>query len=165
MDGIRDLIPVFYALLNNAVLLFGLGFMYAATNYDQNQSRYRRKVILGIVVGLITVLIMLNPWTFEEGVFFDTRSVIIAVTGLFFGPLTTGVAIVIPLIYRLYLGGRGIYSSVLTILVSAGFGLSWSRIKHFLPKKSGFIEYYFFGLILHVLVMMCFLTIPCISSS
>jgi len=160
MDGLMELLPVFYALLNNAILLFGLGFMYAAVNYDQIKRMMFKKVLLGLTIGFFTLMIMLNPWTFDEGVFFDTRSILIAVTGMFFGPLTTGIAVVIPLVYRLYLGGPGVYAGTLSIITSATIGLTWFRVRGWLPKMTSYVEFLLFGLIVHIVVIMCFLLIP-----
>lgn len=160
MDYFNELINSLNSLLDNAILLFGLGFLFAATSFDAKFNKKIRHIILGITIGGILLLIMRNPWVIEEGLFFDTRTVLLSVTGMFFGGLTTGVAVAIALIYRISLGGSGIYSGVATILASALIGLNWQYIKKIFPKVPYYIEYYILGLIVHIVTLIAFLLIP-----
>jgi diguanylate cyclase (GGDEF)-like protein len=160
MNYLRDALPIFTDLLNNGILLFGLGFIYAATNYNQETTKAFKKIILGLVIGIITYFIMVNTLKIAEGLIFDTRSVILSVTGLFFGPLTTLIAIIIPLIYRISIGGPGVYSGVLTILTTSAFGLTWHYIRPLFPPMKRYIEFLIFGLIVHIITLTCFLAIP-----
>jgi diguanylate cyclase (GGDEF)-like protein len=160
MSFLQEFLLIFTDLLNNAILLFGLGFVYAATNIDQNTNKAIKKIFLGVAIGAISVLIMLNPWTHSEGLIFDTRSVLFSVTGLFFGGLTTGIAVLIGVIFRVSLGGSGVYAGVLTITLTSLIGLYWHKIKIRLPKMRASIEFYVFGLIVHVVTLLCFLAIP-----
>ena len=160
MDFFNDLINSFNSLLENAILLFGLGFLFAATSFDAKFNKKIRHILLGLTIGGILLLIMRNPWVIEEGLIFDTRTVLLSVTGMFFGGLTTGVAVFIALVYRISLGGSGIYSGVTTILASALIGLNWQYIKKLLPKLPYYIEYYILGLIVHIVTLLAFLLIP-----
>ncbi|MFA7422585.1 MAG: HD domain-containing phosphohydrolase [Acholeplasmataceae bacterium] len=160
MDFFNDLINSFNSLLENAILLFGLGFLFAATSFDPKFNKKIRHILLGLTIGGILLLIMRNPWVIEEGLIFDTRTVLLSVTGMFFGGLTTGVAVFIALVYRISLGGSGIYSGVTTILASALIGLNWQYIKKLLPKLPYYIEYYILGLIVHIATLLAFLLIP-----
>lgn len=160
MGFLQEFLLIFTDLLNNAILLFGLGFVYAATNIDQSTNKLIKKLFLGVAIGGISVLIMLNPWTHSVGLIFDTRSVLFSVTGLFFGGITTGIAALIGIIFRLSLGGSGVYAGVLTIITTSLIGLYWHKIKLLFPRLRQSLEYYIFGLIVHVVVLICFLTIP-----
>jgi len=160
MQYIREALVIFNDLLNNAILLFGLGFIYAATNYEQQKNTPLKKILLGIIIGAITILIMMNPWRLGEGLIFDARSVLLGVTGLFFGGVTTAVAALLALIYRITLGGIGVYSGVLTIITTSSIGLSWHLIRKKLPHFKPFIEYLIFGLLIHVVTLLCFFAIP-----
>ena len=160
MEFIRDALVVFSDLINNAILLFGLGFIYAATNYEQSKHTKFKKILLGVLIGGITILVMMNPWKLAEGLIFDSRSVLLGVTGLFFGGITTVAAAFIALIYRIFLGGPGVYSGVLTIIMTSSIGLSWHIIRKKLPQMKPFLEYFLFGLIIHIVTLLCFLSIP-----
>jgi len=157
MDAILRFIDTFRDLIINAILVFGLGFLYAATNIGQNISKTFKKIIIGLAIGGITFMIMLFPWRLEAGLFFDTRSIMLSVTGYFFGPLTTLSAVVIPLIYRISIGGSGVYAGIATILITASFGLAWHHIRKILPKMNSFIEFYLFGLIVHLMTLLIFI--------
>ena len=160
MEFIREALGIFGDLINNAILLFGLGYIYAATNYEQRKSTLLIKTIFGVLIGTITILIMMNPWRLDEGLIFDTRSVLLGVTGLFFGGITTAAAALIALIYRISLGGAGVYSGSLTIILTSSIGLSWFYIRKALPKMKPYIEYLIFGILIHIVTLLCFFAIP-----
>ncbi|MBU1143851.1 MAG: diguanylate cyclase [Firmicutes bacterium] len=160
MEFIREALEIFGDLINNAILLFGLGYIYAATNYEQRKSTLLIKVIFGVLIGAITILIMMNPWRLDEGLIFDTRSVLLGVTGLFFGGITTAAAVLIALIYRIFLGGAGVYSGSLTIILTSSIGLSWFYIRKTLPKMKPYVEYLVFGILIHIVTLLCFFAIP-----
>ena len=69
-------------------------------------------------------------------------------------------ASIVPIIYRISLGGAGVYSGVLTIIVSGAIGLTWKHIRKLLPNLGLYTEYLTMGFIVHVGTMLCFLTIP-----
>jgi diguanylate cyclase (GGDEF)-like protein len=159
MTFLIEALTIFNDLINNAILLFGLAIIYTATNYRQNKQQHWRAVVLGFVIGVISILIMRNSWLYFQGLFFDTRSVLLVVTGLFFGPITTGVAAVIALAYRISQGGSGIYAGVLTILTTSSLGLLWPRIKRGLPPMKPWVNYLLLGFVAHIITLFCFLTI------
>ena len=159
MSFLREAIPIFTDLINNAILLFGLALIYAATNYRENKQQQWRAVVLGVIIGIISILIMRNSSLYFQGLFFDTRSVLLVVTGLFFGPITTGVSVVIALAYRISQGGSGTYSGVLTIITTASLGLLWPRIRKILPTMKYWLEYFILGLVAHIVTLFCFLAI------
>lgn len=159
MTFLIEALTIFNDLINNAILLFGLAIIYTATNYRQNKQQHWRAVVLGLVIGVISVLIMRNSWLYFQGLFFDTRSVLLVVTGLFFGPITTGVAAVIALAYRISQGGSGIYAGVLTILTTSSLGLLWPRIKRGLPPMKPWLNYLLLGFVAHIITLLCFLAI------
>ena len=135
----------FTDLAQNAILLFALVFVYATTNFNAKTNTYR-KVLLGLLIGGFTVLIMLNPWKIEEGLFFDTRSVLLSVSGVFYGAIPTLLAGMIAAIYRISVGGSGVYAGVLTIVVTVTLGLAWKYIRGYLPRMSKYLEFYLLGL-------------------
>ena len=51
------------------------------------------RITLGVLaIGAIAVTVMLTPWKFEHGIVFDTRSVLLGISGLFFGSVPTATA-------------------------------------------------------------------------
>lgn len=79
---------------------------------------WQRQIASGIGIGVIGILVMLTPWELTPGVIFDTRSVLLSLTGLFFGPLSGAIAVLMTAIFRLYLGGPGALTGVIAIAVT-----------------------------------------------
>jgi diguanylate cyclase (GGDEF)-like protein len=160
MGFFNESVTIFADLINNAILLFGLGFIYAATNYNQSTKKKSYAVLFGMIIGMMTILIMMNSWKFSDTLIFDTRSVLLVVTGLFFGPITTGVAAIMAFIYRLSVGGDGVYAGLLTIVSTSTLGLLWHKIRNILPPMKPMFEYLILGLFAHILTIVGFLSIP-----
>src|SRR5450756_688598 len=119
-----------------------------------------RQAIAGIAIGTIGIFVMLMPWTFATGIIFDTRSVLLAVSGLFFGTIPTVIAILMTSSYRMALGGSGMWTGVLLIVASGAIGLAWRRAqKHQLASLS-FWTLYSLGLVVHVVMLALMFTLP-----
>jgi hypothetical protein len=112
---------------------------------------------MGVIIGVIAILIMMFPWTFQEGIFFDTRTVLYSISGVFFGGLTTIVAAIIGIVYRVLIGGVGVYSGVATIVVTSALGLYWKKIRLLFPKLKITYEYYILGFMASILTLICLL--------
>lgn len=117
-------------LLQNVALLLAFTLIYDVIWTSESVFRKNRnRVFSGIIVGFISVLLMVTPWKLADGLIFDTRSVLLLNAGLFFGPLTTVVATIISALYRVYLGGSGMWMGIAVIITSAASGLLWKRFK------------------------------------
>jgi hypothetical protein len=97
-------------LIQNIAVLLTFSMLYDyfwARNSGRRTFLY--KLGTGFFVGGVGVVLILTPWTFTEGLFFDTRSVLLSVSGLFLGGIPTVIAMLILAIYRLVLGGPGVW--------------------------------------------------------
>ncbi len=112
-------IAIFVQLLSNSILLFTATFVYGASNILPTQDKPLRKVFLGMILGGFSLLIMYNAVSFEPGIFYDTRSVLMSVVAGFFPGLTSVTTTIIATIYRIVRGGSGVYAGVLTFLSAA----------------------------------------------
>lgn len=101
------------AILLAAILVFDL-----FPTRGRLQDTIGNRLVLGAVLGVLVVVVMLTPWKLAPGVVFDTRSVLISVSGLFFGTLPTLLCMAMSAAYRLYQGGQGAFTGVLVILAS-----------------------------------------------
>jgi diguanylate cyclase (GGDEF)-like protein len=153
---------IFLDLVSNIILLFALAFMYELTDVKPKATGWGKRFFLGLLIGAYCVFIMMNPFELSEGLIFDTRSVLISITGAFFSIYTTVIASLIAVAYRIYVGGEGVVAGTLSIILPALIGIFWRRLKvakHF-PKMGKFMEFYLFGLLVHVVVVLCQLAIP-----
>ncbi|HOV38824.1 MAG TPA: LytS/YhcK type 5TM receptor domain-containing protein [Spirochaetales bacterium] len=81
------------------------------------------QVLQGILFGTIAILGMMFPLTLEKGLIFDGRTVALSLCGLFYGPISGGIAALLAGIYRILLGGPGLSMGIITILTSAQLGI------------------------------------------
>jgi len=151
----------FGALVCNTALLLLLVYVYDLLNAFHWVSRpWIRQVIAGIAIGAIGIFVMLVPWTFATGIIIDTRSVLLALSGLFFGTIPTAIAVLMTSAYRMALDGSGMWTGVLLIIASGAIGLAWRRAqKHQLASLS-FWTLYSLGLVVHVVMLALMFTLP-----
>ncbi|WP_084158705.1 PAS domain S-box protein [Solidesulfovibrio alcoholivorans] len=152
---------VFLGLVNNAALLLALAFLYDSfTRAEIGHPSWRKRVLAGLCLGGMAMAVMLNPWELRAGLFFDTRSILLGVAGLFFGVLPTVVAMVMAASLRLVQGGLGVYMGLATTVVSGCCGLAWRRWG--VRELAGLTPWNLlaFGVVLHVFVLACTFLLP-----
>ncbi len=147
-------------LINNAALLLALVVVYEISYMIPVKWAKTVPILNGILIGFIGVVIMMLPYELQKGIFFDTRTILISISALTFGVVPTTVAAVMLIIYRAILGGAGLMMGVTTILTSAGIGLLW---RHFLmPQNTKYrwINIYFFGVAVHIMMLVDAFVLP-----
>jgi len=103
---------------------------------------------------------MLHPLVVAPGVIFDGRSVMISLSGLFFGPLAAMIAGTMALVLRVQQGGSGAIMGALVIISSALIGtLFYSKTQ----KTEGVVtsrQLLVMGIIVHVTMILLMFTLP-----
>lgn len=150
----------FMGMVNNAALLLALAVLYDTLPLKRKERHQTLQIFTGVLIGLIGIAVMLTPWNFLEGVNFDTRSILLSLTGFFFGPLPTLVVAVMTIALRLVQGGVGDMTGVSVILTSAGLGLGWRYLVRLRGRKPQWYEFYGFGLVVHIVMLLCMLFLP-----
>ncbi len=146
---------IFIGLMNNTALLLSLVLMfYIFLDHTERRSSMI-KILIGLLIGLIGAAIMLTPWTYSEGVIFDTRSILLSTTGLFFGFVPTAFAVIITGVLRFYQGGGGVFMGIAVIVTSAGGGLLYRYYLEKSKKECGWLQLYIFGLLVHLVMLLC----------
>lgn len=152
---------VLIGLFNNIALLLALGLLYDMLTPQQKDAQtWPQQLFTGGFIGLISIALMLNPLPFAEGVIFDTRSVLLSVSGLFLGPAPTLIAMVMGALFRLYLGGVGVWMGIAVIVITGGMGLAWRSVRYRSLDRLSLIELYAFGLVVHVAMLCCVGLLP-----
>jgi|GEM_PF-4539376 len=150
----------FIGLVANAAMLLGLSVIHDMIAMKKSKRPTLQKFYMGVLLGLIALAIMANPWRYGHSIIFDTRTILLCISGLFFGFVPTTIAVVMAAIYRISMGGGGVYMGVGTIVSSAAIGLAF-RYMHEKRKWSyGFGELYFLGLVTHLVMIFLILTLP-----
>ncbi|WP_052402823.1 sensor histidine kinase [Methanococcoides methylutens] len=145
---------------NNAALLLALGLLSEIIIFSPHPNIRFKKCAIGIIIGLVGIALMLSPWQAVPGIFFDTRSILLGIAGLFFGLVPTIIAIIITSLFRIYQGGVGTWTGIAVIITSSTIGLLW-RHYQFKPRHApGIGELYIFGIVIHIFMLLWMLTLP-----
>ncbi|MGB9876109.1 MAG: LytS/YhcK type 5TM receptor domain-containing protein, partial [bacterium] len=148
-------------LINNAALLIAMVVVYEALSTRiREQNRIWWQVLSGLILGGIGMAVMFNPWVLSPGVVFDTRSVILGLSGLFFGTIPTLLAVLLTGALRLWMGGSGALMGIAVIASSGGIGLLWRHLRRRELRTLTFWELYLFGLLIHIVMLLCSLLLP-----
>lgn len=147
-------------LIHNTALLLGLAVLY--DNLPKRESFTPRLTQLGtgLVLGLIGIAVMFTPWQFAPGIVFDTRSVLLSLTGLFFGTIPTLVAVAMTAVLRLYQGGAGAWTGIAVIVTSGALGIWWRHSRILRQRQLGWIELYLFGIVVHLAMLLWMFLLP-----
>jgi LytS/YehU family sensor histidine kinase len=151
----------FLGLAQNAALLLAVAFVY-----DVLSSRFRPDSSLamqgasGLLLGILGCLLILSPWTYVPGIVFDTRSVLLSVSGLFFGAVPTMVAMAMTALLRLQQGGSAAWTGVAVILATGSLGIAWRHLRRRPLAEISWRDLYCLGLVAHLLLLALMLTLP-----
>jgi len=158
---------IFFELIYNTSLLLMLSMLYSSLTLRMKESNRRVCLLTGIIIGIVGVVIMSHPRPLIPGVYFDTRSILLSSTGLFFGFGPTFIATIITGGYRFYIGGVGAPTGVLVIVTSALIGLVWRKFrfdKLISPdREHPVMEFYVMGMVVHVVMLLEMFTLGSLS--
>lgn len=150
----------FTGLLNNSAIMLILCVIYDTFGLYSIKKESLKDSFTGILVGVISIIVMLNPWYIEPGVFFDTRWVLLSLSGLFFGLRPTLLAVIIAGTFRLLQGGPGGVVGTIVIIVTACVGVIW---RYYYKKNStalSWFELYLFGVLVQLAMLSCMILMP-----
>ena len=151
-----DITPI----VNNAALLLSLSILSSYLRFRWVKEFKVKQLILGILHGLFTIFAMSIPLNFAPGIFFDGRSIILSLAGLFESPLVVLIAAIIGSAYRIYVGGTGMFVGVGSIVISAAAGMLFKRLVSQKKINLNPRRLLVFGFIVHLLLIIWFLTFP-----
>lgn len=133
------------AYLVNILILLIYVIIFIAVNYKVKRGSVKYYILIGILIGFGTILLMMNPYNLIPGFIFDSRSVILSVGGLFFGPISAIIGSLISIIYRIILGGTGVLGGIGVIALSSFIGVYWPKISKRLKIYNDYVSYFLFG--------------------
>ncbi len=147
-------------LLLNSTLLIALTVLYSFLFRKLGSANYRFKAVAGLFFGAITIIGMNMPVSYQPGIFYDGRSIVLSLAGLLGGDIVSGIAALLALVYRLYLGGVGVWAGIATIVTSALVGLFFRRIYKNKAENISGIHLLLMGLITHLVMLLCQMLLP-----
>ncbi len=150
----------FIGLVANASMLLGLSVIHDVVALRKSPHPRLQKAYMGILLGLLGIALMKNPWIFGYGIIFDTRTILLSISGLFFGFTPTLIAVLMTAAARIHQGGGGVYMGVFTIISSAALGLLWRFLHQKQNWKHDFIELFTLGQAVHIVMVGLMFTLP-----
>ncbi|MBN1819926.1 MAG: PAS domain-containing protein [Prolixibacteraceae bacterium] len=152
---------IILGLIQNVAILLTITLLY---DYILINRRWGQgiliKIINGIIIGGLGIVVMLTPWTYVPGIVFDTRSVILSISGLFFGLIPTLIAILLTGIFRVFEGGDGTWMGIAVIISSGLIGILWRNLRPNWQNRKYTIELILMGLLVHITMLGCTALLP-----
>jgi two-component system, cell cycle sensor histidine kinase and response regulator CckA len=152
--------PLVLGLAENLLYLLVVFVYDLLANGRAMGGRAVKQIGVGVVIGLVAVGTMLTSLQYEPGLVFDARSVVLGVTGLFFGTLVTLSAVLVAAAYRISQGGAGMLTGVLVIVSSGAIGILWRSLRGGVDHRMRARELFAFGVVVHLTFLALLLTLP-----
>ncbi|MDD4102789.1 MAG: PAS domain S-box protein [Kiritimatiellae bacterium] len=150
---------IFLEIINNLALLALIAIF---SGYFDVQCPGERRVacLHGLLFGFACVVGMTCPVRVAPGLFYDGRSVMLSICGLFFGPLAVAVAAAMALVCRIAQGGIGMIQGIPVIVSAALLGLAFrhrEKANRHAPSAKRLLS---LGITVHVLMVLFMLPLP-----
>ena len=100
---------------------------------------------------------MNTPWIYGKGLIFDTRSILLSLSGLFFGTIPTLIAMTITATYRYFQGGAYI-TGISVIVATSLMGIGWRYFRKLQLIDLKWWQLYLYGVIVHVVMLLLMFT-------
>lgn len=157
------MVSITTGVINNVALLIVFSFVCDVVPLSRLRSKVLRDILKSLLVGLIGISIMYNPVILMPGIMFDGRSILLSISGLFFGPIITILSAIMMLALRIYQGGEGIYMGTMVIVSSSVLGLvmrkyRFTQLLH--NKMRRWYELYIFGILVHLIMLFSTFLLP-----
>jgi LytS/YehU family sensor histidine kinase len=147
-------------LLSNIALLLIMSVAYETTNFLPSKHQRWTPWINGVALSVICIVIMNFPFTLQPGLVYDTRSILISVTGLVFGLIPTILTSITAILFRIHAGGIGTLTGIAVIVSSAGIGLLWRYLIYPKTRRWRYLSVFLMGIVVHVAMLGCTLILP-----
>lgn len=146
-------------LMLNTTLLLSISIIFNLFYLKVHRQNIWHRILGGVILGVAGIAIVTIAIRLPTNIIFDTRSILLSVSGLFYGVVPAAIAAVIIALYRISIGGPGVYMGVAVTLSSAVIGMLWRAIRKN-PEKMRHIEFYLMGLCTHILMLLCSVLLP-----
>jgi PAS domain S-box-containing protein len=151
---------MFINLINNIAFLVALVAAGQIVISRFSKDSLNRQLLLGVLFGCVALLGMANPVNFLPGIFFDGRSIVLAVAGVVGGGVIAVIAAGMAAVYRLLLGGMGATVGVMVVILSASLGVlarQWWLRRSKPPQP---IDYLALGVLVQLMQLAAFTQLP-----
>ncbi len=151
-------------LIHNVTLLIALSVIHSLLMNEFREATRKHQVLFGFLFGLAAIVSIIGAYELPvegyEGIFLDGRSVVLTVAGLFGGPISAIIAMIMTMAYCAYTGGDGVIMGMLVIVTSSALGTIHYYLRKQDPNASKPLAFYVLGLIVHVFVLVYSIALP-----
>ena len=102
-------------------------------------SQFSQNLGFGVLMGAGAVLVMQFAIELREGLYFDLRTVAIALAGVFAGPIGAGVALIAASAQRLLIGGDGVAGGIVTMGIVAALSVGGFYLRRGRPVSLRYV--------------------------
>jgi len=146
-------------IIHNLSILTTLVLLFAFVTEKWYSYYQYRSIFFGIIFGFITIVGMMEPFHYSDGIIFDGRTILLGLSGLFGGPIAVIISSAMALAYRVDLGGAGQTVGILVIFASSSIGLVFHYL-FILKNKTQNGSIFFVGFIIHVVSLLLMFFMP-----
>jgi PAS domain S-box-containing protein len=154
-------VKIYLNIINNLSILIALSVISTLIIKKFDYKSLKNNIYQGILYSLCILIIMSTPFVLMKGIIFDGRSIALSLSTLFFGPITGIMVTITALIYRIYIGGNGMYMGISVIVSSFLLGWYFYKLREKDSSKySSNLFFYLFQLLVHLVMIILMIAIP-----
>lgn len=116
---------IFLQLLQNVSIFALVAAGYVAVSRMNLSAGIARSTAIGLIFSLGSCLAMSNSIMLAPGVSVDGRSVLVATSGIFGGPIATAITALVVCVYRLWIGHSSVLSTIISTTCNGLLGLGF----------------------------------------
>lgn len=150
---------ILFELIYNFGILISISIISGFIGYRDNNG-WKISLSQGLIFGMASLIGMINPLVIVPGLIFDGRSVMISLSGLFFGPLASVVSALMALVFRIYQGGTGVIVGSIVIIMSANIGTVFHIINKRRNNEITISSLFLMGIFVHITMIALMLLLP-----
>lgn len=149
---------MFTELIVNSAVLIALSVLFGSLSCMRISGLKGYKIVEGFLYGGITIVAMtiLHP----VGLIYDGRSIVMSLAGFLGGPITAGISAVTAGIFRIYLGGSGLLTGMLTLFTPAIIGLIFRHLRRNKILSVNVLSLLGLGIVVHLSMLAFQLYLP-----
>lgn len=147
-------------IIYNLAILVAISVLANYINSRWPSSSKWGVILQGVLFGGTTIIGMMQPFVFAQGIIVDGRTIILSLCGLFFGPISASIAMIMAFGYRYFVGGQGAAMGLLTIVSSALTGVVFYYYLKKSQKSITTSSLILMGIIVHAIMISLFVFLP-----
>ncbi len=147
-------------LVHNIALLVTLIVSHQMLTHHWRRKGIAVQALTGLLFGAVGLIGMMTPVHWQEGIIFDGRTIVLAVSGLFGGPVAASIAGVMCGWYRWRLSGGGVWMGLATIVEASACGVVFHYLAHRDPRYLRPLALLGLGMLVHVLMLLATHLLP-----